>query len=85
MKQVEATCVAKPKPPLNIKDPKHLDASGSVPKWKVMPQDDIAYFCLSEEGYQSLSNLLLDLRNRLETQKQITEEYRKYYEESSNN
>lgn len=82
VKQVETVCVEKPKPALGLQDPKHLDASGINTRWRVLSEGETAYFCLSKEGYQSLSNLLLDMRNRLETQKELTDQYRKYYEKS---
>lgn len=86
VRPVEIACQAEPKPPLNIDNPQHLDLSNANVKWKILPYaaseeaEAIPYFCMTEQGYKDLSKLLVELRDRLETQRAITQQYRDYYE-----
>lgn len=78
--------------PLNLPAPTPLKMS--PPKWIVVTpnnaskvwkdlQDkkvDLVLFALTDDGYESLAMDMLSLRNFIEQQRQVLQEYKKYYE-----
>lgn len=78
--------------PLNLRDAPPVKMA--TPKWIVItPQNaekiwkqleenktDLVLFSLTDDGYEELAINLAEIRNYLEFQRKITEQYRKYYE-----
>ena len=80
VKEIKTICEPEKKLPLNLEDPEHLDLSSIGTDWKVLADNNVAYFCLNKDGYQSLAILLVELRERIEAQRKLTQMYRDYYE-----
>ena len=67
--------------PLNLDDPRPLDLSDNSVAWKIIiDQEDAIYYGVTPEDYQDFSIMFLKIRNYIEQQRQITEQYRLYYE-----
>lgn len=78
--------------PLNLPDPPPIRAHS--PRWIVVTPDnvermwkqlrdsktDVVLFALTDDGYEELAVNLAEIRNFIELQRRVTEEYRRYYE-----
>jgi hypothetical protein len=77
---------------LNIKEPEPLDLNS--PKWiivtpenssEVWPRvkeenEDVVLFALTDQGYETLAIMIAELRNFINTQRIIIQQYKQYYE-----
>lgn len=94
-KGIEALTVKKEevaRTPLNLPDPPPIRSHS--PRWIVVTPDniervwqqlkdsktDLVLFALTDDGYEELAVNMAEIRNFLELQKKVLQEYRKYYE-----
>lgn len=96
VKQVEVVTKAQERLPLNIPDPDPLQLSGST--WFVITpenaeeiwrrlreqQTDLVLFGLTDDGYEQLAIDIARIRNYIQQQREITQQYREYYEPRKN-
>ena len=92
VKEVEVKKVAEERARLNLSSPEPLDLK--APKWiiitpensnEVWPlvkeeNEDVVLFGLTDQGYETLSIMIAELRNFINTQRLIIEQYKNYYE-----
>lgn len=78
--------------PLNLPDPAPIRSHS--PRWIVVTPDnvervwqqmkesktDMVLFALTDDGYEELAINMAEIRNFIELQKKVLQEYRKYYE-----
>ena len=79
-KHIETVSVPVEKTPLNLSDPRPLDLTPYLLDWTVIINGEEVYYGLSPDEYRDLSIMFLEIRNHIEQQKNITKQYRKYYE-----
>lgn len=94
-KGIEALTVKKQevaRTPLNLPDPAPIRSHS--PRWIVVTPNnieqvwqqlkesktDLVLFALTDDGYEELAVNMAEIRNFIELQKKVLEEYRKYYE-----
>lgn len=89
---VDTNCKEQDRTPLVLQDPAPVEIT--PPKWTVITpgnanqvwkkledqKTDLVLFGLTDQGYEQLSIDLAELRNFIARQRQITQEYRNYYE-----
>lgn len=91
-RQVAVTTVPGQRLPLLIAEPVPLDLR--APQWMVVTPEnieqvwdrlerenaDLVLFAVTDDGYQLLSLTLAEIRIRLQLQREITNQYKQYYE-----
>lgn len=91
-KSIEVAKKAEERTKLNIAEPEPLDLQS--PKWiiitpenssEVWPRvkeenEDVVLFGLTDQGYETLSIMIAELRNFINTQRIIIQQYKQYYE-----
>jgi hypothetical protein len=91
-KPLEVVKKAEERTKLNIKEPEPLDLNS--PKWiivtpenssEVWPRvkeenEDVVLFALTDQGYETLAIMIAELRNFINTQRIIIQQYKQYYE-----
>lgn len=89
---VEIQSVAVERIPLNIKDPAPL--SVRTPRWIIVTPDNadkvwaeleanktnLVLFAITDRGYEELSVTMAEIRNFINSQRQVIIKYREYYE-----
>ena len=97
VKQLEIFTKEEPRQPLNLPEP--LTPKLEEIKWTIITSDnadevfaklkagniDPVLFGLTDEGYEALSKNFAQIRAKLQETNNLLEEYKKYYEDSSNN
>ena len=92
VKEIEVKKVAEERTKLDLPLPEPLDLK--APKWiiitpenssEVWPlvkeeNEDVVLFGLTDQGYETLSIMIAELRNFINTQRMIIEQYKNYYE-----
>jgi hypothetical protein len=84
-KKIETVSKPVEKTPLDLPDPRPLDLDPYLLDWKVILDGEDVYYGLTPQGYKNLSIMFLEIRNHLEQQKNVTNQYRKYYEKPVTN
>ena len=96
VKPLEIQTKAQERTRLNLADPAVLSAK--VPQWVLITPGnaeqvfadlkarnvDLVLFALTDDGYESLSVTMEELRNHIANQRQIIIKYREYYEPAAN-
>ena len=96
VKPLEIQTKAQERTRLNLADPAVLSAK--VPQWVLITPGnaeqvfadlkarnvDLVLFALTDDGYESLSVTMAELRNHIANQRQIIIKYREYYEPAAN-
>lgn len=91
-RDIEIDCKPQDRTALALQDPAPVEIT--APKWTVITpanadqvwkklenqNTDLVLFGLTDQGYEQLSIDLAELRNFISRQRQITQEYRNYYE-----
>lgn len=91
-KPLEVVKKAEERTKLNLKEPEPLDLNS--PKWiiitpenssEVWPRvkeenEDVVLFGLTDQGYETLAIMIAELRNFINTQRTIIQQYKQYYE-----
>lgn len=91
-KPLEVVKKAEERTKLNIKELEPLDLNS--PKWiivtpenssEVWPRvkeenEDVVLFALTDQGYETLAIMIAELRNFINTQRIIIQQYKQYYE-----
>lgn len=91
-KPLEVVKKAEERTKLNLKEPEPLDLNS--PKWiiitpenssEVWPRvkeenEDVVLFGLTDQGYETLAIMIAELRNFINTQRIIIQQYKQYYE-----
>lgn len=91
-KSIEVVKKAEERTKLNLTEPEPLDLQS--PKWiiitpenssEVWPRvkeenEDVVLFGLTDQGYETLSIMIAELRNFINTQRIIIQQYKQYYE-----
>lgn len=91
-KPLEVVKKAEERTKLNLTEPEPLDLQS--PKWiiitpenssEVWPRvkeenEDVVLFGLTDQGYETLSIMIAELRNFINTQRIIIQQYKQYYE-----
>ena len=92
VKPIEVKKVAEERTKLDLKDPEPLDLKS--PKWIIITpentndvweklkgdNEDIVVFGLTDQGYETLSIMIAEMRNFINTQRMILQQYKQYYE-----
>lgn len=73
--------------PLNLKSPRWIiiTKENQEQVWKDLDDDQVdpVLFGLSDQGYETLSIMIAELRNYINTQRLVIEQYKKYYEQQN--
>jgi len=89
---VEVKTVAVERTPLNLRDPSPLEPR--VPQWIIITPENadkiwadleakksnLVLIALTDKGYEELAVTMVEIRNFINTQRQIIIKYREYYE-----
>lgn len=71
--------------PLNLKSPRWIiiTKENNEQVWKDLDDDQVdpVLFGLTDQGYETLSIMIAELRNYINTQRLLIEQYKKYYEQ----
>jgi len=75
--------------PLNLKSPRWIiiTKENQEQVWRDLDDDQVdpVLFGLSDQGYETLSIMIAELRNYINTQRLVIEQYKKYYEQQETN
>ena len=91
-KPLEVVKKAEERTKLNLPEPKPLDLQS--PKWIIITpenssevwsrvkekNEDVVLFALTDQGYEKLAIMIAELRNFINTQRIIIQQYKQYYE-----
>jgi len=73
--------------PLNLKSPRWtiITKENQEQVWKDLEHDQVdpVLFGLTDQGYETLSIMIAELRNYINTQRLVIEQYKKYYEQQN--
>jgi hypothetical protein len=89
---VEIQAVAVERTPLNLRDPAPLEPR--TPQWIIVTPENVdkvwaelqaknsnlVLFAITDRGYEELAVTMVEIRNFINTQRQIIIKYREYYE-----
>ena len=89
---IEVQTVAVERIPLNLRDPAPLDPRS--PQWIIVTPDNVdkiwaeleaknsnlVLFAITDKGYEELAVTMVEIRNFINTQRQIIIKYKEYYE-----
>ena len=94
---VEVQTVAVERTPLNLRDPAPLEPRS--PQWIIVTPENVdkvweelqkknsnlVLFAITDRGYEELAVTMVEIRNFINTQRQIIIKYREYYEPEKEN
>lgn len=72
---------------MNLKSPRWtiITKENQEQVWKDLDDDQVdpVLFGLTDQGYETLSIMIAELRNYINTQRLVIEQYKKYYEQQN--